>query len=292
MKRFVVISIIALSSSLTSFAQYTLKFDVNKHNNIVLDAVLNEQDSLRLMFHTGISDVSVIEGSTSGLSWVEADSVESWGGTSEARVSISNQLRLGKYFWEDVNIWECQRSGPDTDGKIGLSYFSDKHVEFDFNGSQLITHNTLPETISEYLRCPLINEDGALFVELSFQIDNNSYQQRFLLHSGYGGCLLLDDAFANEHQLSEKLEIIDQSVLKDSYGNEITVNKAILPNISWNEITLEEVPVGFFAGKIARQHISVLGADFMRRFQIIVDADREFVYINASKFQNEDYSKI
>lgn len=278
--------------STSLMAQDTLTFQVNQHNNIVLEAVLNDQDSVRLMFHTGISDVSIIEDQAPSLKWVAEDSVESWGGSSASRVSTSNTLVVEGFQWDDVNIWECQRSGPETDGKIGLTYFEDKFVTFDFDQRHLIISEHAPQDLSGYAKCPITEEQGSLFVQLDMTIDSVNYQHSFLVHSGYGGCLLLDDVYANEHQLSEKLKIIDQSILKDSYGNEIAVNKAELPKVAWSGIALENVPVGFFSGEIARQHMSVLGADFMRRFEIIVDAKREYLYLKSSSILDQDFSKI
>jgi len=46
----------------------TIPFDFTSYNNIVIDALINEKDSLRLMFHTAANDVSLIEKSTTNQS--------------------------------------------------------------------------------------------------------------------------------------------------------------------------------------------------------------------------------
>ena len=46
----------------------TIPFDFTGYNNIVVDALINEEDSVRLMFHTAANDVSLIEKSTKDLS--------------------------------------------------------------------------------------------------------------------------------------------------------------------------------------------------------------------------------
>lgn len=292
LKTTILVLLINMCTPLVTLAQDTIKFRLNEHNNIVLTGVLNASDTVPLMLHTGVSDVSVIENRCQSVQWDEATNVESWGGSSDAHMSTSNTISVGDMHWEDVNIWECRRSGLDTDGKIGLSLFSGKYVTFDYNKSQLVIHQDAPEELESFTKCPIFSDGDEIFVDLTLEMGGEELIQRFLVHSGYGGCLLLDDAFAEKHQVAEKLEITDQSILKDSYGNEITVNKAVAPKVVWSSFTLNDVPIGFFAGKIAQQQISVLGADFLKRFQFIVDANSNFIYLKPSKYWEEDYSKI
>ena len=86
----------------------TIPFDFTSYNNIVVDALINDEDSVRLMFHTAANDVSLIEKSTkdlSSISWNDkASGVMSWGGSSgESRVSIINTVQIGRFQLDSLS---------------------------------------------------------------------------------------------------------------------------------------------------------------------------------------------
>lgn len=95
-----------------------------------------------------------------------------------------------------------------------------------------------------------------------------------------------------DNKLSEKLIITGEKQLKDSYGNIIKVQKAILPIFSIGSINLKDVPVGFFTGAMGNQKISVIGGDILKRFQIIIDAKREFIYLKPNEYFKMPYTKV
>ena len=80
--------------------------------------------------------------------------------------------------------------------------------------------------------------------------------------------------------------------MKDSYGNVIKVQKALLPVFNIGNIILKDVHVGFFGGAIGRQKISVVGGDVLKRFNWVFDAKREFVYIKTNKLKNLKYTNV
>ena len=113
---------------------------------------------------------------------------------------------------------------------------------------------------------------------------------RFLIHSGHAGSLLFDDKFVADHKLGEQLKVIDTKELKDSYGNVLKVQKAILPRFTLGNTTLTNVPVGFFEGAIGRHKMSIIGGDLLKRFNIIIDAPRTFVYLQPNKLKKTPYT--
>jgi hypothetical protein len=111
-----------------------------------------------------------------------------------------------------------------------------------------------------------------------------------LIHSGYAGAVLFDDAFAAENGLTKKLQVIGEKDLKDSYGHTLKTKKAILPVLKIGNDTLQNVPAGFFEGAIGRQKVSVIGGDVLKRFNIIIDAQREYIYLKANELKNSSYT--
>jgi hypothetical protein len=85
---------------------------------------------------------------------------------------------------------------------------------------------------------------------------------------------------------------VGEKELKDSYGNIIKTQKAILPAFKIGNTTLSHVPVGFFAGAIGRQKMSIIGGDILKRFNIIIDAQREYIYLKPNSLKKSGYTNV
>lgn len=267
----------------------SIPFVLTAHNNITIKAQLNDQDSVVLMLHTAANDLSLIEASTDSLKtlkWSEEEEVQSWGGTSSSRFSAVNTLSINQLSWDSISIWESQRSGPETDGKFGLNLFSDQYVEINFESSFVVLHHSKPHNLASYEKLPLIYEDGLMFVEGICHIGEEAISNRYLIHSGYAGSVLLDDQFVADHQIAEQIEITSEQELKDSYGNIIKTKKGKLAGFQIGQQLYQEIAVGFFEGALGRQKISVIGGDILKRFNLIIDPERTYIYIKANELKD------
>ena len=45
---------------------------------------------------------------------------------------------------------------------------------------------------------------------------------------------------------------------------------------------LDDITVGFFSGAIGRQKMSVLGGNVLKRFNILIDSEREHIYLKSN----------
>lgn len=267
----------------------SIPFELTSHNNISIKAILNKVDTLNLMFHTAAGSVTLIEESVKRLkstNWNKEYNVKSWGGEASSRYSENNSLQIGKLQWENLAIWENKNSGPKTDGKFGPNLFEDKVIEIDFDHSLLKIYSTLPSKIEYFEKLHLIYENGDMFIDLVSVVGENSYKNRFLIHSGYGGTVLYDDKFVETSKIGEKLQVIEESQLKDSYGNILKTKKAILPLFTIGKTVFKDMPIGFFEGAIGRQKMSVIGGNLLKRFDIIIDADRKHIYLKENQLTN------
>lgn len=269
-------------------AKTIIPFQLTTHNNIAIRAVLNEADTVQLMFHTAANAMTLTEEATRKLRRVvfnkTIDEIKSWGGTTnDARVSEQNLLQIEGLRWSNLTITENKNTGPFTDGKFGIDLFKDKVIQLDFVKKEITISENLPKHLRKYQKLKLTHQDDLLFVEAHCEVEAGSrFDNKFLIHSGYGGGVLLDDQFVNDNKLDEKLKIVDEKELKDSYGNILKTKRAILPVLGIGSATLSDVPVGFFSGSLGRQKISVLGGDILKRFNIIIDAKREYIYLKTN----------
>jgi hypothetical protein len=264
----------------------TIPFKLSKHNNIIVEAILNTTDTLDLMFHTAANSASVIKTSSAGLNSIkwnkETSESSAWGGKGTSRYSQANTLKVGTIVFDSLSIWENEKSGPGTDGKFGINFFDNYVVEVNFDESLLKLHNTLPNT-DGYVKMNLDNRDGLLFIKGKSHIDTSVYDNPFLIHSGYSGALLFDDKFSNETQMGQYISITSEEELKDSYGNILKTKKGILTQFSLGGMQFYDVPVGFFDGTIGRQQMSVMGGGFIKQFNLIFDKNRREIYLKLRK---------
>lgn len=263
--------------------QAAVPFTLTSANNIVVRAVLNHTDALTLMLHTAASDVSLTEDAVKRARSLQFDgsaSTQSWGGNHDSRVATKNTLEIGP-LTRAVVVHEDKNSGPETDGKFGLDFFDGRVVEIDYDRNRIMLHDRLPGKATRFARAKVENEDGALFVTASCIVAGKAYTTRFLLHSGYSGGILLDDGFAAASGIDGKVAITKETVLQDSFDNAITVKSGVLPAFVVGGLTVTDVPVGFFAGNLGRQKISVIGGAVLKRFNLIFDKAHGALYLQS-----------
>ncbi len=296
------ISISLLLANSSSFGQnsnrtVSIPFTLTSYNNISINAVLNKTDTVNLMFHTAANSMTLTEEAVKRLKSLRftdnTDSIKSWGGqANSSRLSINNQLSIEKLSFDSIAIWENVNSGQFTDGKFGMNLFDGWNVEVNFDRSKIYLTKKLKKNLRGYQVCSLINDNDLLFLEATCKVNDSSFTNSFLLHSGYSGALLLDDQFAAQHQLGARLTITGENTLKDSYGNTVKTKQAVLPFLEIQTLKLADVPVGFFEGNIGRQTMSVLGGDVLKRFTLIFTKDRRTVYLKPNKLTGSQYRKF
>jgi hypothetical protein len=229
----------------------TIPFILTESNNIIIQTVLNEVDTLNLMFHTAQGATSLTEDAVKKLTNKSFDNSQrstTWGGESETRYSLGNHLKINDFEWNNVTIWEDKNTGPSADGKFGPNLFQDKVIELNFDENLMIIHSYLPELDESYKKLDLQFKEHMMYVETKYKIENNDYTNQVLIHSGFGGTLLLDNQFVKENDIGSQLETISESHLKDSYGNILKTKKTILPSFSIGQASFTDMPISFFEG--------------------------------------------
>lgn len=272
-------------NSLAGFEMDTIPFHLTEHNNISIQAVLNHQDTVNLMFHTAANSISLTQAAVKkglNVNFSSSETSKSWGGTGSSRRSFDNSLQIGDMEWEKLEVWENMHSGPGTDGKFGPNLFEDKIVEIDFEAKHMIIHDALPAEIKSFERHDLNVENDMMFLEGIVEIEGEEVEQSFLIHSGYAGSLLFDDVFVERHKMGEKLKIISEKSLKDAAGNTLKTQKAILDQFKIGNAEFDQLPIGFFAGAIGRQKMSVMGGDLLKRFDVVFDFQHNHIYLRRN----------
>lgn len=264
----------------------TIPFILTAANNIIIQTVLNDKDTLNLMFHTAQGNVSLTEDAISKIANKTFDkSVKTvtWGGEGTSRYSLGNYLKIKDFEWENLTIWQDRNTGPSADGKFGPNLFQNKVIELNFDQSIMVVHSYLPEIDDQYEKSILSFQQNLMFIETKYKIKNNRYTNPVLIHSGYGGALLLDDKFVRENKIDTQLKTIKESELKDSYGHVLKTKKAILPYFSIGKQNFTDMPVNFFTGSLDKQQISVIGGNILKRFNMFIDLQNAYLYYKPNQ---------
>lgn len=290
-------SMILLSQQLLSAqSAYKIPFTLTNQNNIIIEATLNDQDTVSLMFHTAANALTLTKEAIEKMRTIRfegADTVKSWGGAdNSSRYSKNNTLLIGNQKWTNIPLWENLNSGPGSGGKFGLELFEGKVIEINFDKRIIVIRNKLPLNLQGYDKLKLTYKNEMMFVDASGKIGDNQLTHPFLIHSGYAGTVLFDDQFTVDNHLDEKLTVTSEKNLKDSFGNILKTKKALIESLTIGKITLNNVPVGFFQGALGRQKMSILGGDLLKRFNTVISADRSTIYLKSNNLIDTVYANI
>ncbi|EJL68578.1 aspartyl protease family protein [Chryseobacterium populi] len=266
----------------TANAQETVPFRLTKYNNIIVKALVNDQDSLDLMFQIAMGDASISPERTRKADHIIFDKDE---------ISDNNTVQIGNISKKSIRFFDNEITGHEADGKIGTGFFAGKAFKIDYDNNQFVIYDQLPD-LKEYQLITIFPERDQLFINADNIIDGKQQEGHFLLQSGYSGGLLYNNQFAEDHQLDKKLQVTGEKTLKNSSGKSVITKQGILPKFRIGNITMENVSAGFFAGDLKTQKVSYFGADTLRRFIWIFSADRKTAYIKPSKYFSEPYFKI
>ena len=143
----------------------TIPFELTSYNNLLIDGLFNQEDTLSLMFHLASESVSITtEGmeKAKSVQWDHSATGSSWGGSGEAKYSAQNQLQIGKSTFDSLGITESKRSGHFSDGKIGYTYWNDKVMHIDFETSQMLLYDTLLQVPEGYDKMEVVEENLSL----------------------------------------------------------------------------------------------------------------------------------
>lgn len=263
-------------------AQQTIAFRITKHNNIIVKTLVNKKDSLDLMFQIAMKDYSI-----SPERKRKADHII----FNKEEISDHNTVQIGKITQKNVRFFNNQLTGHEADGKIGTGIFEGKAFQIDYDNNRFVIYDKIPD-LKGYQPINIILDHNGFYLAGDNIIDDQQQEAYFVLQSGFSGAILYSNEFAEAKHLDKKLKITGEKTLKNSEGKTLTTKQAILPFFKLGNNTFKDISVGFFSGELKTQNVSYLGADMLRRFIWIFDAERKMAYIKPSKYFSEPYYKM
>ncbi|MEN5308342.1 hypothetical protein ABE425_12585 [Chryseobacterium cucumeris] len=275
---------ILLSAGLCGMkAQQTIPFRITKHNNIIVKTLVNKKDSLNLMFQIAMKDYAISPDGKQKAAHIIFNKEE---------LSDNNTVEIGKIIQENVRFFDNQLTGHEADGKIGTGIFEGKAFKIDYDNNQFVMYNKMPD-LQGYQPINIIPDHEGFYLAADNILEGDQQQETyFVLQSGFSGAILYSNEFAEEKHLEKKLKVTGEKTLKNSQGKTLTTKQAVLPYFKLGNSLFKDVSVGYFSGELKTQNVSYLGADMLRRFIWIFDAERKMAYIKPSKYFSEPYYKM
>lgn len=179
----------------SSKAQTVIPFHLTEHNNIILKTLVNDKDSLNLMFQLAMEDASLSPERINKAGHILFD---------EHGVSYGNQLQIGNLIRENICFFDNEISGQKSDGKIGTGIFKNQIFKIDYDNNQFIVYDEIPD-LKNYNAIPIVYKNEAIFIDIDNIINGKSYIHSFYLQSGYSGGLLYDNQFSDTVSLADEL---------------------------------------------------------------------------------------
>ncbi|WP_282628073.1 pepsin/retropepsin-like aspartic protease family protein [Empedobacter sedimenti] len=282
-----------------SFGQHTVKeipFRLTKYNNILVPVVINQKDTVQLMLHTGSDYVTIIEDSYKKMKSIAIsdtlNNVTSWAGYSDMKMSQNNVIKFGDEEFNKIPIFIDKQSGHESDGKIGLKFFKGKYLEINFDENKLVVYDKAPSKLKKYTKLNSRYSQETLYIKAFPFIDKKPIEAEFMIHTGFSGALMISDDFAKDYKLLEKFEITGESKLSDAAGNVILSKKSILPDFELANKTFRNVPMSFFDSTIKIQHKNIMGGDLIKRFNLILNPEKDILYVKKSNYYKDEYFKL
>jgi hypothetical protein len=269
-----------LFASVCGYTQESIPFRLTTHNNLIVQARVNQKDSLDLMFQIAMEEGAISPEPKHRPTTIVFD---------KTGYSSANTVQILNHQWDNIPFIDKQYSGQESDGKIGTQLFKDRIFEINYDASAFVLYDAMPST-EGYQAIPISFRDGIMFIEVESEINKKLHKHWFYLQSGYSGTILYDDAFSEKNQLKEELKTMNEIVLKNSAGQSVITNHAVIDQVSIGGFVLAKPTIGYFTGELKTHPISLFGADMLKRFNWIINADRTMAWIKPSKYYDLPYS--
>lgn len=256
----------------------TIPFVLSEYNNIIFKVTLNEKDTLDLKFDSGATDFLL---------------------TNEVlqKLNLKNlknhSFKLGNQIWNEQEIYPVEVSGQGTVGRFGWNLFDGKIVEIDYDKKYFIIHSKLPKPSKDYIQLNMEFINTLFCIDGTLQIKNKNYNSRFLFDNGYQRTVMLDKQWMEEqHYPKEELTILKKVIMTNGQGKEIPVLTVRNEKLIFETLSLTNVPVQLLSSNNpARFKTHILGNEILKRFNTILDFQKNKVYMKPNSLWNEPYNE-
>jgi hypothetical protein len=241
---------------------------------VIIPVRVNEND-YRVLVDTGSNGSDFDSDLASDLGRFVSHGVGTFGGkTKRTAYYEPPELRVGTMTLfsplpvscRAIREQERRLVGTPLDGILGMDYFREKVIEFDFDRCLFHVSSQLSVEATGGCKCPLIAENGQFYVDCAI----NGVKVRALVDTGFIGSVGLDEKTFKEVSHSKEDRISEGGFYCDT------------------------IKVGEFEHKkhlIAVHRTNVIGLYYLNRYRVAIDAkDKTMHLLPGRRFAHKDHS--
>jgi len=278
---FVLMSINVFAQNIT--LSDSIPLTINEQNTIFVKAVFNEKDTLNLNFDTGTSELVLTN-----------DVLKNRLKSAPQLYNTFYNLKIGSTTYK-TKVYNAELSGHGTDGHFGWDFFKGKIVELNYDKSLMIIHSVLPNDVTsdhKFTKLKMEFYKDIFLVESEIKQNGVANKDLFLFDIGYQRTAMLNSDLLKQGKFpAEKMEVLKKIMMHGAQGNEIPVVTSILKTLKIGKYNLKNIPVQVTnANKpFKEKDIHILGNEVLKRFNIFLDFQNNFVYLKPNHLFNEKY---
>jgi AraC-like DNA-binding protein len=248
-------------------AEDTIPFELTAYNAIKVRALINDKDTLNLHFDVGSFSIHTIK-----------------------KLDKVYKLQMGTMILNNPEIGHTALTAHDMDGRFGWDLFEGRQVEIDYDRGLLIIHSKSPRGLKSYARMPLQFIRSYVCIKGSFKKENKVYSGDFMLDTGSDQAVIVDSVWASRGDFPRDLPLLRSTVLKDPRGAQYKTRVVLAPKMKIAKFELDSVPT-MVLGSLNPTHmkLNLLGNDLLKRFNIILDFQHDYLYLKPNKLMGVRY---
>nr|WP_067059404.1 hypothetical protein [Mucilaginibacter sp. L294] len=265
----------------------TVPFILTADNAISIKTILNDTDTLLLHFDASSFDFHFTQNAILKKTRLLANHADALAGKATPNYNKLNKaakLQMGSLVWHNVEVLPTKITADGMDGRFGWNLFEGKQVELDYDKNIMIVHSRLPKALKGYVKSKIGFARSFPYINGTFEIDGKKYTGNFTMDTGSGQALILDSAWVSNQHFPKDLKLIKSSILRDPRGNQYEIKIVQAPLYRLNGFALSNIPTLLLAGKNPMGfEINYLGNDLMKRFNMILDFEKDNIYLKPNK---------
>jgi hypothetical protein len=268
----------------------TIPFSLGLDNKTYIKAKINNSRLIDFQFDLGTTSCILKENMADDckMIWDGTAEMGSVSGTETVKTSKNNQIQIGSLIWDSVGVFSTKHTNWGSKGIIGNSVLQDKIVELNYDNNIIVLHKTLPAGSNEYIKVEMQIRDGVPCIPVIIDNGNTKAKNWFVFDNGYDNCLLVDNEFAKTNSLYGTMKVVGHR--NNSTNGKTTM--VLAPKLFIGDYELKDVPIELQNPNDKQPYDRVIiGNDLLKRFNVIIDYQNNFIYLKANKLINEKYDK-
>jgi hypothetical protein len=263
-----------------------------KDNRIYVKGSINSSKEITFQFDLGAGGI--------GMSFINHKSVDkvplkfdkttslsNSDGVNQTRMSSTNNIKIGKTEWQNIEIVESKNMNNYEDAIFGNGLFIDKYVEVDYNNSLLIIHDSIPALLEQYKKIPIrVNQSVCPEVEAAIEIDGKQYKEWFGFDTGNTSNGIFNNGFLTKHNIYNRFSKIfafgDRAIAK-------------MPTLQFADYTFSEGTIVLERNNNISSNSSgggVIGNKLLKKFNFVLDTHDGYIYVKPSIYFNERNNEV